>query len=67
MMNQSLAFLPSVRFDIAIPHWTLTYIIPASLLTQHTPEGAWVPVFRPYTPVSDNGNFIPRLLLMFIS
>jgi cytochrome-b5 reductase len=25
-----------------------------SLLTQHTPEGAWIPVFRPYTPVSAN-------------
>ncbi|KAH0844098.1 hypothetical protein AYO21_02147 [Fonsecaea monophora] len=25
-----------------------------SLLTRHTPEGAWVPVFRPYTPVSAN-------------
>lgn len=25
-----------------------------SLLSQHTPEGAWIPVFRPYTPVSDN-------------
>lgn len=25
-----------------------------SLLTRHTPEGAWIPVFRPYTPVSDN-------------
>ncbi len=28
---------------------------PASLLTQHTPEGAWIPVFRPYTPVSTSG------------
>lgn len=28
----------------------------ASLLTQHTPEGAWIPVFRPYTPVSPNGS-----------
>jgi len=25
-----------------------------SLLTRHTPEGAWIPVFRPYTPVSAN-------------
>jgi len=25
-----------------------------SLLTRHTPEGAFIPVFRPYTPVSDN-------------
>ncbi|KIV79216.1 hypothetical protein PV11_06786 [Exophiala sideris] len=25
-----------------------------SLLTRHTPEGAWIPVFRPYTPVSEN-------------
>lgn len=25
-----------------------------SLLTKHTPEGGWIPVFRPYTPVSDN-------------
>src|ERR1700742_3546484 len=28
---------------------------PASLLTRHTPEGAFIPVFRPYTPVSANG------------
>lgn len=27
----------------------------ASMLTRHTPEGAWIPVIRPYTPVSDNG------------
>ena len=26
----------------------------SSLLTQHTPEGAWIPVFRPYTPIVDN-------------
>ncbi|RMD39848.1 hypothetical protein DV735_g5277, partial [Chaetothyriales sp. CBS 134920] len=25
-----------------------------SLLTQHTPEGAFIPVFRPYTPISAN-------------
>lgn len=25
-----------------------------SLLTRHTPEGAFIPVFRPYTPVSAN-------------
>ena len=25
-----------------------------SLLTRHTPEGGFIPVFRPYTPVSDN-------------
>ena len=24
----------------------------SSLLTRHTPEGAWIPCFRPYTPVS---------------
>lgn len=41
----------------------LTFILPGaetttglspvtSLLTQHTPEGAWIPVFRPYTPIS---------------
>ena len=23
----------------------------ASLLTRHTPQGAWIPVFRPYTPI----------------
>ncbi|KIW15379.1 hypothetical protein PV08_05425 [Exophiala spinifera] len=34
---------------------SITGISPiTSLLTQHTPEGAWIPVFRPYTPVSDN-------------
>jgi hypothetical protein len=27
----------------------------ASLLTQHTPEGGWIPVMRPYTPISPNG------------
>lgn len=26
----------------------------SSLLTKHTPDGGWIPVFRPYTPVSDN-------------
>ena len=26
---------------------------PAAILTQHTPNGAWIPVFRPYTPVHD--------------
>jgi len=25
----------------------------AAILTQHTPEGGWFPVFRPYTPVND--------------
>lgn len=25
-----------------------------SLLTRHTPEGGFIPVFRPYTPISDN-------------
>lgn len=24
-----------------------------AILTQHTPEGGWFPVFRPYTPVND--------------
>ena len=34
---------------------SITGISPVtSLLTRHTPEGAWIPVFRPYTPVSDN-------------
>ncbi|KIX06253.1 uncharacterized protein Z518_04228 [Rhinocladiella mackenziei CBS 650.93] len=34
---------------------SITGISPiTSLLTRHTPEGAWIPVFRPYTPVSDN-------------
>lgn len=35
----------------------------ASLLTRHTPEGAWIPVFRPYTPVSDNGKLVQDELL----
>jgi hypothetical protein len=30
----------------------------ASLLSRHTPEGAWIPVFRPYTPVSENGELL---------
>jgi len=25
----------------------------AAILTQHTPAGAWFPVFRPYTPIHD--------------
>ena len=25
----------------------------AAILTQHTPSGAWFPVFRPYTPIHD--------------
>lgn len=25
----------------------------AAVLTQHTPSGAWFPVLRPYTPISD--------------
>lgn len=25
----------------------------AAILTQHTPSGAWFPVFRPYTPIND--------------
>jgi cytochrome-b5 reductase len=28
-------------------------LCPAAVLTQHTPSGAWLPVLRPYTPVSD--------------
>ncbi|KAJ9653839.1 hypothetical protein H2198_007005 [Neophaeococcomyces mojaviensis] len=34
---------------------SITGITPiTSLLTQHTPDGGFIPVFRPYTPVSDN-------------
>lgn len=33
----------------------MSNLVLASLLTRHTPEGAFIPVFRPYTPVSDNG------------
>jgi len=34
---------------------SITGISPiTSLLTQHTPEGGFIPVFRPYTPISDN-------------
>lgn len=42
------------RLSFALPDdQTVTGNAPiTSLLTQHTPEGAWIPVFRPYTPIS---------------
>ncbi|KAK5069882.1 hypothetical protein LTR64_007936 [Lithohypha guttulata] len=44
------------RLTFALPtDDSTTGLLPiTSLLTRHTPEGAWIPVFRPYTPVSDN-------------
>ena len=27
--------------------------IASAILTQHTPAGGWIPVFRPYTPITD--------------
>lgn len=44
------------RLTFSLPTETsVTGLAPiTSLLTRHTPEGAWIPVFRPYTPVSDN-------------
>ncbi|EXJ92406.1 hypothetical protein A1O3_00957 [Capronia epimyces CBS 606.96] len=44
------------RLTFALPDdQSITGLPPiTSLLTRHTPEGAWVPVFRPYTPISDN-------------
>ena len=27
--------------------------VASAILTQHTPAGAWIPVFRPYTPITD--------------
>jgi len=48
---------PISKFDVVlrIPPTQQSNIALASLLTRHTPEGAFIPVFRPYTPVSDNG------------
>ncbi|KAL2426170.1 NADH-cytochrome b5 reductase 2 [Exophiala dermatitidis] len=44
------------RLTFALPDdQSITGLAPiTSLLTRHTPEGAWIPVFRPYTPISDN-------------
>ena len=44
------------RLTFALPNdESVTGLTPVtSLLTQHTPEGAFIPVFRPYTPVSPN-------------
>lgn len=37
------------------PHDCLALLTfcPAAVLTQHTPSGSWLPVLRPYTPISD--------------
>jgi len=42
------------KLTFALPDdQSITGVAPiTSLLTRHTPEGAWIPVFRPYTPVS---------------
>lgn len=42
------------RLTFSLPTTTsITGLSPVtSLLTQHTPEGSFIPVFRPYTPVS---------------
>lgn len=44
------------RLTFALPtDDSITGISPVtSLLTRHTPEGAFIPVFRPYTPVTAN-------------
>lgn len=44
------------RLTFALPtEDSVTGISPVtSLLSWHTPEGAWIPVIRPYTPVSEN-------------
>lgn len=44
------------RLRFALPESdSITGLTPvSSLLTQHTPDGGWFPVFRPYTPVSDS-------------
>ncbi|RMZ83074.1 hypothetical protein DV738_g1286, partial [Chaetothyriales sp. CBS 135597] len=44
------------RLTFALPDKdSVTGLAPVtSLLTQHTPEGAFIPVFRPYTPISAN-------------
>ncbi|RMZ89341.1 hypothetical protein DV736_g3424, partial [Chaetothyriales sp. CBS 134916] len=44
------------RLTFALPEKdSVTGLAPVtSLLTQHTPEGAFIPVFRPYTPISAN-------------
>lgn len=44
------------RITFALPDEnTVSGISPVtSLLSQHTPDGAWIPVIRPYTPVSEN-------------
>ena len=46
------------KITFALPENSTSDLPPiTSLLTQHTPEGSWIPVFRPYTPVSsDNGS-----------
>lgn len=44
------------RLTFALPtDESITGIAPVtSLLSRHTPEGAFIPVFRPYTPVTSN-------------
>lgn len=44
------------RLRFALPEQdSITGLGPvSSLLTRHTPDGAWIPCFRPYTPVSDS-------------
>lgn len=52
---------PISKFNPVVTMWfQMTDLALASLLTRHTPEGGFVPVFRPYTPVSDNGELKSR-------
>lgn len=52
--TQSAACLLHVRTSIAITPAKLKLTsLPAAILTQHTPQNAWLPVLRPYTPISD--------------
>lgn len=53
---------PISKFNsvVSTPWYQTTDLALASLLTRHTPEGAFIPVFRPYTPVSDNGKLKSR-------
>lgn len=41
-----------LRFALPEKDTTTDLNVISSLLTRHTPPGAWLPVFRPYTPIS---------------
>jgi cytochrome-b5 reductase len=49
MVNHNVKRL---RFALPNPSATTNLSVVSSLLTRHTPTGSWIPVFRPYTPVS---------------